>query len=491
MSLNSMDEYWVPEHVKEYLRGLGFALPLDDMEPWIRSWDDWMGARGDFYDHRDKDGLGRVYEVHRRSIHPAMRVCKEWGSLLLNEDVKVVCEDQKATDWIDSFFSSTNFMAQAQATVVRAFGLGTGAWALWVDLDRKKVRIRHYDARMVIPLTWDEDGVSECAFVTRAFYRGKAVDQPQMHLKGGMGFSSDLSQSSPSTSSHGISNGLLTMNDEETYKIVTVCFDHEGNELSPVGVAPVYDTGCAFPTFGIVKPAVTNTRVDMSPYGQSVFADAVDAVQAVDLTFDALINEVDVSKMRVFLSDVLFDREKTGDKAISIPFGKQDCTVFRKVMSTEDTIQEFAPALRTASQSEAFRIALQVLGDLTGFGIGYFDFDESHGYVRTATEVSSDNSALMRNIRRHENALQGPITDIARAVMCVSRGFGENIPDGGVMSVMYDDSIIQDVAAEKAQDMAEVGVTMNAWEYRAKWYGEDEKTARSRAREIGKADSGA
>lgn len=488
MSLNSMDEYWVPEHVKEYLRGLGFVLPLDDMEPWIRSWDDWMGARGDFYDYHDHDGLGRVYEVHRRSIHPTMRVCKEWGSLLLNEDVKIVCDDQKATDWIGEFFSSTNFMAQA--TVVRAFGLGTGAWALWVDLDRKKVRIRHYDARMVIPLTWDEDGVTECAFVTRAFYRGKAVDQLQMHLRGGAGFSVD--SSSPSKSSPEHPDGLLAMNSEETYRIVTVCFDHEGNELAPAGVAPAFDTGCAFPTFGIVKPAVTNTRVDMSPYGQSVFADAVDAVQAVDLTFDALINEVDVSKMRVFLSDVLFDREKSGDKAISIPFGKQDCTVFRKVMSTEDTIQEFAPALRTSSQSEAFRIALQMLGDLTGFGIGYFDFDESHGYVRTATEVSSDNSALMRNIRRHENALQEPIIAIARAVMTVSRGFGESIPDEGVMSVMFDDSIIQDVAAEKAQDMAEVGVTMNAWEYRAKWYGEDERTAKARARGLarGKAPKG-
>lgn len=37
MSLNTMDEYWVPEHVKEHLRRLGFVLPLDDMEPWIRS----------------------------------------------------------------------------------------------------------------------------------------------------------------------------------------------------------------------------------------------------------------------------------------------------------------------------------------------------------------------------------------------------------------------------------------------------------------------
>lgn len=46
MSLNSMDEYWVPEHVKEYLRGLGFVLPIDGMEPWIQSWDDWMGLVG-------------------------------------------------------------------------------------------------------------------------------------------------------------------------------------------------------------------------------------------------------------------------------------------------------------------------------------------------------------------------------------------------------------------------------------------------------------
>lgn len=34
---------------------------------------------------------------------------------------------------------------------------------------------------------------------------------------------------------------------------------------------------------------------------------------------------------------------------MSIPFGKADCTVFRKVMSAEDTIQEFASALRAGA----------------------------------------------------------------------------------------------------------------------------------------------
>ena len=481
MGLNGMSEYWVPEHVRAYLQRLGFVLPLDDMESHIRAWDDWMGARGEFYDYRDTDGVGRAYAVHRRSIHPAMRVCREWGSLLLNENVRVVCEEQGATDWLGAFFSETGFMAQAQATVVRAFGLGTGAFALWLDLDRRRVRVRHYDARMVIPLTWDEDGVTECAFVTRAFYRGKAVDQLQMHLLDAGLLGSETAFAGRPRRGTGC---LAAVEGEGAYKIVTVCFDQSGNQIAPVGVAPVCDTGSTFPTFSIVKPAVVNTRVDMSPYGQSVFADAIDAIQAVDLTFDALVNEVDLSKMRVFLSDVLFDREKDGGRDIAIPFGKKDCTVFRKVMSTEDTIQEFAPALRTGSQAEAFRIALQMLGDLAGFGIMYFDFD-SRGYVKTATEVSSDNAALMRNIRRHENCLEGSLAGIARSAMAASRALGCGIPDEGSVRVVFDDSIVQDTDAEKQRDMREVGVTMAVWEYRTKWYGEDEATAKERARGIG------
>ena len=37
--------------------------------------------------------------------------------------------------------------------------------------------------------------------------------------------------------------------------------------------------------------------------------------------------------------------------------------------------------------------------------------------------------------------------------------------------------------------MAEVGVTLAPWEYRARWYGEDEATARRLAAEIGAGGS--
>jgi len=550
-------EYWVPEHVREYLRGLGFRHPLEPMEEYIRSWHGWMQSKGTFYDYRDSDGFGRLYEVHRRSIRPAMRVCREWGSLLLNDKTQVVCESQECTDWLQEYFTQTGFFPSAQATVVRAFGMGTGAWALWIDADRKDVRIRRYDARMVIPLSWDEEHVTECAFVTRAFYRGQAVDQLQMHLLGGgdgvepstdspspsslsqslqalglspsspshgsigaafspssshgnassaspsqseAGNSCNAASSSASSPSHGNAEGFSESSLSKsraddgcagasptdtfpTYKIITVLFDEDGSEIQPEGICAEYDTGCPFPTFSLVKPAIENTRVDMSPYGQSIFADAVDAIQAVDLAFDAMINEVDVSKMRVFLSDVLFDKERDGKKRVSIPFGKQDCTVFRKVMSTDDMIQEFAPPLRTASQVEALRISLQMLGDLCGLGIMYFDFD-STGYVKTATEVSSDNSALMRNIARHEHLLEQSIAGIARALLHIARGFGIELPHEGAIRVEFDDSIIVDTFQEKKQDLAEVGVTMTVAEFRSKWYAESSEVAEERAAEL-------
>ncbi|MGI6535094.1 MAG: phage portal protein [Eggerthellaceae bacterium] len=455
------DEYWVPECVRAYLRGAGFSTRvLEDMEPRVREWDSWMRAIGEFYDYRDTDGFGRVYQVHRRTIMPAMRVCREWGSLLLDEKITVACDDQKCTDWLGSFFSSTNFWGRAQETVVRAFGLGTGAFALWLDVRRKAIKIRHYDARMVVPLSWDSEGIGECAFVTRAFVNGESIDQVQMHVVGSDG----------------------------AYLIRTVCFDRDGREVSVPGVSPEVRTGCPSPTFGIVKPAVPNTRVDFSPYGQSVFADAIDAVQSVDLAYDALINEIDAGKMRVFLSDVMFDQEKTTDgKRIPIPFGKGDCTVFRKVMSTEDTITEFAPALRTEAQGKAFRLALQVLGDLVGLGVNYFDTDNV-GYVKTATEVSSDNSALMRNIRKNENALQGALCDVFRAVMTCARNMGTELPDEGNVSVIFDDSIIQDTASEKKQDMAEVAAgLMTREEYRSRWYGEASGGSGSAAGAAGRA----
>ncbi|MDN0055779.1 hypothetical protein [Collinsella ihumii] len=164
-------------------------------------------------------------------------MCHEQGSLLLNDKTQVVCGEQACTDWPAGYLARTGFMSAAQATVVRAFGMGTDARALWVDTGAGEVRVWHYDARMVVPLTWDEDGVPECAFVTRAFWRGRAVDQLQTHLRGG-----GIGEAAVGTAADG-AGALPVGTGKGGYRIVTVCFDEQGNVVKPIGVCPGYETG--------------------------------------------------------------------------------------------------------------------------------------------------------------------------------------------------------------------------------------------------------
>lgn len=94
--------------------------------------------------------------------------------------------------------------------------------------------------------------------------------------------------------------------------------------------------------------------------------------------------------------------------------------------------------------------------------------------MKTATEISSDNSALMRNVRKNENALEGALAGVAHALLaCARHNMGKGLPEEGGVSVIYDDSIVQDTASEKRQDMDEVAAgLMTREEYCRKWYGD-------------------
>ncbi len=446
-------EYTIPTYVSTYLKECGYDNAYNAMSQYIQLWHLAMNARGSFYDYDDVlDGVAR--RIHRRSIHPAARVGREWASLLLNDKTQVVTDDEASTEWVNSWIDQNRFKAIGQELVRKSFCLGTGAWAAFVSMQGTgapvDIKLRPYDARMIVPLSWDIEGVSECAFVSRAVKSGVIIDQIQMHVLGNSG-----------------------------YDIVTKCWTTDGKPYTDESIVGRLETHCSYPTFALVKPAVGNDCVDLSPYGQSIYADAVDALHSVDMAYDAIFNEVDLGKLRIFIPDSMVDIDYDGtDQRRAIPFGR-DNVIFRKVNSTDNKIESFSPTLRTSAMLDAYRMAWQTLGDLTGFGLQYFNVNASGG-LRTATEVSSDNSALMRNIRKHENALEDSIVQIMHALLALEREFaGEQLPDEGDVHVTFDDSIIQDTAAEKAQDMAELNVTMNTWEYRMKWYGEDEETAKA------------
>ena len=82
---------------------------------------------------------------------------------------------------------------------------------------------------------------------------------------------------------------------------------------------------------------------------------------------------------------------------------------------------------------------------------------------------------MYQNLKKHELVLEKALADMTRAIAFL-RGMKTDFE----VSVNFDDSIIEDTAALKQQFLQEIrdGVRQK-WEYRAKFFGEDEKAAKS------------
>lgn len=451
------DEFNVPVHVTKKLKELGYALDTS-MDAHIQAWYGWYCGKDDWYKESYTGMQGESCKRERMSIRPAKRVAAEWASLLVTDDTEVSVEGAKANEWLQDWLDRANFWPTGQMIVEKAFAMGTAAWALWFDVrdDGAAIKVRRYDARMVRPLSWDEEGVSECAFVTRATVKGKRADQLQVHAW------------DPETGSYHIRTYLFKNGQQ---------LDADEN-----GILEDFDTRQACPTFGIVKPALENTYVDLSPYGQSVFADAVDAVKAVDLAYDSMFQEVELTAAKVFVDESMVDVRSQDGKVVPVP--KVEGRLFRKMVGrdvTKDLIDIYSPNIRIEPLRSAFDVALAELGELCGFGQQYFALDRTGG-LKTATEVTADNSALMRNVRKHENVLRGAIQRVVTSLLnCARIHCGAAIEeDFGAVMVQFDDSVITDTLTEKNMALAEIaalGVPVLKQRYLMEWHGFSEQEA--------------
>lgn len=459
----------LPSCVMEAIRGMGFK-PDDSMRAQAQEWWEWYTTKAAWYDKTEQVD-GRLFKVRRNTLHPARRVCREWASAILDDDgTKVATEIDAVTELLGKWVTSTRFIPTAQRALERAFGVGTGALALWFNVDGEgvDVRARRYDARTILPLSWDDDGVSECAFVTRAYVDGTAVHQLQAHLR-----------------------------DDATgeYHVVTRLFDERsGEEVFPEWLLGDFWTGSDLPTFAIVRPALDNVFAEGTYMGQSVFADAVDAIKGVDNAFDSMQREIDATKVKVFMSADLFDLQRDSDGNLApVPMSPENTIIMKLDTVAAETMYEvFSPTIRTEALAEALNVALSELGDLTGFGQDYFRYDRSGG-LRTATEVSADNSAFMRNIRKHENELRPQLERLLAALLNCQRELnGWPVPEGCAVTVDFDDSIIQDTASEKAQMLAEISAgVVPRWMYLVRFYAMGEDEAKAMAGEPEVLDLGA
>lgn len=462
--------------VKKWLESIGYkdAGVPELMNSRINSWWSWYTTASDFYTDTFTNGTKR-FETRKISMSVARMVTESWSSLILNEasDVSITFENNDiANEWLEEWLDTSGFLFYAPQVIQRMCALGTAAWALRLEnvaeygaSSELIIKPQRFDASQIIPLTYDEDSCTEAAFTSSTVIDGKPYCMAQAYLK-----------------------------DEDGYYIIkTAYIDTEEQKLVHFdGYAEEVHTGSRTQPFVLLRLGLDNPYWQFSPFGVSIYDGATGTLALVENALNSLNSDLKLGKKRMFFTDDLIPVDERGEARITQMLEQE---LYRSLgssgISDKSNITEYNPDLRVDDNRKAIDTALLLLGMRTGLGAKFFSLDSAQG-IKTATEVASDNSELMRNLTKHENAIEPAMVTICRAACEIQNALGAaNLGDtDDTITVTFDDSIIQDTDALRERDRSDVAAgLMQAWEYRAKWYGETEEQAKAMTQTIALPDA--
>lgn len=432
-------------------------IPAQSVQPkvWL-SW--YRGEVNDFHNYRIYNGETYL-PMKRKALQMAKQVCETWANLLLNERCDIIMPDNDKK-LLDSILYDTNFWLKANEGVEKAFALSLGALVMNVDnievgentgvvrpTDKSKISIQFINQTKIIPITVKDKEITECAFQS-------------------------INSDGTNIVVHLVDNGI--------YKIHNYFLDKDGK----VQKTYIFDTKSEKPWFWIIRPNLSNnilTDLTDNELGISVFANSIDTLMAIDNKYDGFDWEYVLGRKRMFIASEAW-KINIKDGQTTKTFDPYD-TLFYQLPETQDgkpVLNEMNGDLRYEAYISGINHELDILSMKCGLGESFYKFDGSN--IATATQVISENSTLYRNIKKHEILLEKVLLEMTKAVVIASNLFTKIKFSEGVLNkikIQFDDSIIEDKGAEMERDRIDVNSGIMAkYEYRMKWYGEDEKTAK-------------
>lgn len=443
----------------------------DVMKSYIEQWKSWyQGNVKDFHNYFIYNGKIQVPQK-RYTMNMAKEISEEWSDILWSEKCRIGVEDEKAQENINTLINDLDLYTTINSLLEKAGALGTAGAVVGVydiianedgmtlDVTNAKTRVDLVDVDWIFPLSWTNKGITECAFGSVEYIKGKKHIVLSVHL----------------------------LNEQGNYVIKNHLFSETNGNLTEVsleqdGSVSEFDTKSNVKWFSIFKPLLTNNLFSNNPFGIPYYANAIDNLKAVDISFDALKNEIKDGRKRTFVRADMFNYDDGTQKMV---FDPEDTTVYQlpSGATKDDLIQSDSDALRTAQQIETLNTQLNMLGKKVGFGENYYHFDGSA--LQTATAVISANSKMFRRKKKLEVGYESSIFDLFMGVAYASSTFGTYTITTDGLKITFDDSIAEDKEAESNRAMREVQQGLKSKvEYRMDIYGETEETAKQKIAEI-------
>ena len=455
-------------NVIEKLKQLGYSTVDEDFYRKVSEWKSWyVGDVKGFHRYKVRNGHNTV-RCKRYSLGMGKKIPEDWANLLMNEKVNITLEGSKEQEFIDRVFEENNFEVKANEMQEMAFALGTVAFIpRVVGMEATEtgpipgsasgIVMDYVTVEHIWPIAWQNGIITECAFSSVVTDNGEDYCYLQIHHK--------------VNGQYDIENRLYRYRNENLDAEV---------RLADVGsfanVPPVVHTGSDRRQFVIDRPNIANNFDYAVPLGISVYANAIDVMQGVDIAYDSYVNEFVLGKKRIMVKPAAMNY-LDGEPI----FDTNDLVFYVLPEDTQDSsvITPIDMNLRTAEHNTGIQDQLNLLSSKCGFGENHYRFD--NGSLATATQVISENSTMFRTIKKHEIILEQVLVELCRIILrlgntAMNAGLNEDVE----ISIDFDDSIIENKDVDFSRDMQLLNAgIMNDWEFRMRWMNEDEATAKA------------
>lgn len=476
--------------IKILNKELGADITADyynHIEEW-RQW--WAGYVKSFHKFSETTDTGRKKERTLYSLKMAKKICEDWAACLLNEKTQIVLKDKASSEFLQGpeeeqstggVFGDINFWDEANGLVEKAFYSGTGAFVMKLDgltlggdgavltSPKASIRMEYLPAMNIFPITVRYHKITEVAFASENTVRGQKYVYVEIHT---------------------LENG--------SYVIQNRYFKNAGGALTPAslpeGVVERVNTGSPYPFFAILRPNIVNPYPNNLGLGCSVFSHAIDNLKGVDIAYNNFNRDLWLGGKKVFYNRELtrtIGVDKDGKPIYLTPDDMlQQLFVLVGDEFTEDKklVYEFNPDLRVADNRDAVQAQLDYLSFKCGMGTRHYQFNSNLRAAQiTATQYTGEKQELKQNAAKHGIVIEQALQSIVRAILWAGKNMlGQPVdPETPVVVVSSDGYIVSD-DEKKADDRQDIfnGV-MQRWEYRVKWYGEDEATAKAKTQPPG------
>ncbi len=473
--------------VLKFLKKQGYENVSTDYYTWIDLWESWWRNEVEFHKYRDDSGTERKMYT----LGMAKRLAEDWASILYTERDEITTEantkeqTQRNNEYLNKQLKVLKVYKDLPTAIEKAMATGTAGAILRVKhatVDkqgrllankRTKKDIIYVSASQIIPLRVEHGEIIDVAFVSENIVKNKKEYYVEIHK---LEYSKKIEQ--------------------DIYRITNTYLNEQGEEIEKQGIVKTYTVNSDVKLFSIMKPAIANPINEnyniINGLGFSCYGTAIDQLQVCDITYHNFAMDFYLGGKKVFYNKKIVDTKTVKDpdgkeRQVAVypdDLTKQQWKTYGDEMQNlkeNPAITEYNPELRVEEDTAGIQFALNVLAFKGGLGTGYYKFDSGKGSVITATQYVGDRQDLIANANKHRKNVDEFVSGICKAILLLGRIlFKEPVTEDCTVTITDKDGFMVDTETAKQefrQDIAQ-GIRQ-PWEYRVKFLGEDEATAKA------------